>query len=88
VVVPFRPVKRGQQPLNAVDQLQHLRRELLIIDARVAEQPVEVIQRTAQLRSQVDREVTRHGQGGRLGPLGNRSDHQGQRLLLRTAKGA
>jgi hypothetical protein len=48
-VVPFHPVKRDQQPPNATEQLQRLRREPLNIEGRVAEQPVAVIQRTAQL---------------------------------------
>jgi hypothetical protein len=88
VMMPFGPIQRDEHSLPAPEELQHLGRELLILDVGVAQQSVEAGQSTAELRPQLDGEMPGHGHGVGLGPLSHRGDHEGEGLLLRTPKGA
>jgi hypothetical protein len=78
----------GEPSPPAPERLQPLGRELLIIEAWVAQQSVEAGQGTAELRPPLDGEMPGHGYGVGLGPPSNRGDHEGERLLLRAPKGA
>ncbi len=87
-MVPLGPVQGDEQPPALPQEQEQLRGEPLIVDPGVAQEPIEAIHGTAHLNPESDGQVARHGQGGRLGHLGNRSNDQGEGLPLRSAKGA
>jgi hypothetical protein len=81
--MPLRP-----EPSARPQEPEQLRRQHLVIDPGVPQEPVEPIQGTAPLNPQPGGQMARHGQRRSLGYLGDGRHPPGEGLLLGAAKWA